>query len=87
MDFQLKLKLTFNGKNHKDLDFQSTKSLDTLIIRLINTQKRVKHCCIWQEKRSISIKTRKLSRKNSKNGGKLDKTSYFHQNYKRLPKN
>ena len=79
MDFQLKLKLTFNGKNHKDLDFQSTKStksLDTLIIRLINTQKRVKHCCNWQEKRSISIKTRKLCGKNSNNGGKLDKTSY-----------
>ena len=86
MDFQLKLKLTFNGKNHKDLDSNPPKSLDTLIIRLINTQKRVKHCCIWQEKRSISIKTRKLSQENSKNGGKLVKTSYFHLNYKRSPK-
>ena len=82
MNFQLKLKLTFTGKNHKDLDFQSTKNLDT--------HQTYKHSNKGQTllylagKTEFSIKTRKFYQKN---GGKLDKTSYFHQKYKRSPKN
>ena len=56
MDFQLKL--TFTGKNHKDLVSQSTKSLETLF-RLISTLIWVKAAIMQSKWKKIFIKTRK----------------------------
>ena len=72
MDFQLKL--TFTGKNHKDLDFQSTKGLDTL--RHIKTLTiRVQTAIRQLKMEENSVKTL-LKFAVFKNGGKLEKTGY-----------
>ena len=63
MDFQLKL--TFTGRNHKDLDSQSTKSLESLF-RLVSTLIRVKTAIMQSKWMKIFINTRIKARKNSK---------------------
>ena len=72
MDFQLKL--TFTGKNHKDMDFQSTKSLDTLRhIKTLTIRVQTATRQLKMEENSVNTLFKFAV---FKNGGKLEKTGY-----------